>query len=163
MFGPGLALRGKEGPESMHKAVDNMKEESKHCFQFFIAQLLCFHISSFLLMWLFYQTTTAIVINIVLLVFLVVFVRNGIEIFNDLYIDDKEAVTGKYNNFDYDQMGDLDGASPQKYSESYWQNRRANRGSDDIVGRNSIEKGRPLNGGFGEQPGGTNVRNAGEG
>ena len=46
-------------------------------------------------MWLFYQTTTAIVINIVLLVFLIVFVRNGIEIFNDLYIDDKEAVTGK--------------------------------------------------------------------
>lgn len=32
MFGPGLALRGKDGPESMHKAVDNMKEESKHCF-----------------------------------------------------------------------------------------------------------------------------------
>jgi len=28
MFGPGLALRGGDGANSMHKAVDNMKQES---------------------------------------------------------------------------------------------------------------------------------------
>lgn len=28
MFGPGLALRGADGANSMHKAVENMKSES---------------------------------------------------------------------------------------------------------------------------------------
>lgn len=32
MLGPGLALRGSEGPVSMHKAVDTMKEESTKVF-----------------------------------------------------------------------------------------------------------------------------------
>ena len=36
MLGPGLALRGGDGASSMHKAVDNMKQESKTCFTFFI-------------------------------------------------------------------------------------------------------------------------------
>ena len=36
MLGPGLALRGGDGANSMHKAVDNMKQESKTCFTFFI-------------------------------------------------------------------------------------------------------------------------------
>lgn len=36
MLGPGLALRGSEGATSMHKAVDTMKDESTHCFYFFI-------------------------------------------------------------------------------------------------------------------------------
>ena len=37
MLGPGLALRGGEGAESMNKAVDSMKLESRQCFIFFIA------------------------------------------------------------------------------------------------------------------------------
>lgn len=36
MFGPGLALRGADGANSMHKAVDNMRDESNKCFIFFI-------------------------------------------------------------------------------------------------------------------------------
>ena len=36
MLGPGLALRGPEGPNSVHLAVDTMKEESVLCFYFFI-------------------------------------------------------------------------------------------------------------------------------
>jgi hypothetical protein len=81
MFGPGLALRGGEGAVSMHKAVDNMKAESNQCFYFFILQLLFFHISSFLLMWLYYPPKVAIIINIILGVFLVIFIRNGWEIY----------------------------------------------------------------------------------
>ena len=141
MFGPGLALRGKDGPESVHKAVDNMKNESKICFKFFIAQLLCFHCSSFLLMWLFYTTMTAIVTNIVLMIFLVAFVKTGYEIFEELYIEDEEAVTGKYKNFDFQNINDLDG-SPMKQSESYWEQKRRNRGSDDIIPRNSVGRER---------------------
>lgn len=80
MLGPGLALRGSEGALSMHKAVDTMKDESTNCFYFFMLQLLFFHISSFLLMWMIYSASIAIVVNVVLLIFLVVFIINGFDI-----------------------------------------------------------------------------------
>ena len=65
----------------MHKAVENMKMESTPCFMFFILQMLFFHISSFLLMWLFYPVKVALIINVILAVFLLIFVKNGWEIF----------------------------------------------------------------------------------
>ena len=88
MFGPGLALRGGDGAASMHKAVENMKSESRHCFNFFILQLLFFHVSSFLLMWLYYPVKVALIINIILGTFLVLFVKNGTEIYDSLYVPD---------------------------------------------------------------------------
>ena len=94
MLGPGLALRGPEGPSSVHKAVNTMKNESFMCFSFFMAQLLFFHLSSFLLMWVLYSSRVAIVVNIVLLVFLLIFVVNGCEIYNKLHVSDAEAVSG---------------------------------------------------------------------
>ena len=36
MLGPGLALRGSDGANSMHKAVESMKTESTNCFTFFM-------------------------------------------------------------------------------------------------------------------------------
>ena len=94
MFGPGLALRGPDGALSMHKAVDNMKKESASCFFFFILQLLFFHLSSFLLMWLYYSAKVAIIINCILLIFLIVFIKNGYDIYDKLYVTDEDAVTG---------------------------------------------------------------------
>ena len=96
MYGPGLALRGAEGASSVHKAVDVMKYESVNCFNFFIFQLLLFHISSFLLMWVLYSTRVAAFVNIVLLIFLVVFVVNGYDIYSKLYISESEAISGKF-------------------------------------------------------------------
>ena len=96
MLGPGLALRGKEGPESMHKAVESMKDESTNCFYFFISQLFFFHISSFLLMWVLYTSYVALVVNMVLLVFLIIFIINGIDIFNKLHLSEDEIVSGKF-------------------------------------------------------------------
>lgn len=96
MLGPGLALRGSEGALSMHKAVDTMKDESTNCFYFFMLQLLFFHISSFLLMWMIYSAPIAIVVNIVLLIFLVVFVVNGLDIVQKLHINEDDAVSGKF-------------------------------------------------------------------
>ncbi len=109
MFGPGLALRGGDGANSMHKAVDNMKKESTKCFTFFILQLLFFHVSSFLLMWLYYPVKVAIFINLILLAFLFVFVKNGLEIYDKLHVKDDEAVTGQFKDFgQYENMYDLD-------------------------------------------------------
>ena len=109
MLGPGLALRGGEGANSMHKAVEHMKNESKQCFMFFMAQLLFFHLSSFLLMWVMYSRQTAIIINFILLLFLLLFIKNGREIYNSLAVSDNEAVTGKFSNFNnYEGLEDLD-------------------------------------------------------
>ena len=77
MLGPGLALRGPQGPQSVHKAVDVMKNESITCFAFFMCQLLFFHLSSFSLMWMLYPARVAFIVNIVLLLFLLLFVVNG--------------------------------------------------------------------------------------
>jgi len=59
-----------------------------------MAQLLFFHLSSFLLMWMLYSSRVAIVVNVVLLVFLLIFIVNGFEIYNKLHISDSEAVSG---------------------------------------------------------------------
>ena len=109
MLGPGLALRGGEGAVSMHKAVDNMAKEAKTCFIFFLAQLLFFHVSSFLLMWVLYHKTVAIITNILLGAFMMLFIHNGVEIYNKLVISETEAVSGKFTTFDhYESMGALD-------------------------------------------------------
>ena len=78
----------------MHKAVENMKKESTQCFMFFILQLLFFHISSFLLMWLYYPVKVAILINIILGAFLIVFVKNGLDIYSKLHVSDTDAISG---------------------------------------------------------------------
>jgi hypothetical protein len=109
MLGPGLALRGSEGALSMHKAVETMKDYSSDCFYYFMFQLLFFHISSFLLMWVLYTRLVALVVNMVLLVFLVVFVLNGMDIVSQLHVNEEEAVSGKFQDFNkYQTMNDLD-------------------------------------------------------
>lgn len=63
--------------------------------------------SSFLLMWIYYRFLVALVINIILGLFLFVFVRNGYDIMKDLYVDDAQAVSGKFKSFK-DTFMDLD-------------------------------------------------------
>jgi hypothetical protein len=115
MFGPGLALRGPEGPASMHKAIEVLQKESKVCFVFFMLSLLAFHISSFLLVWIYYPGLIAFVVNVVLLAFLIVFVTSGLDIFKKLYVPDNTAVTGQFVDFStYDRMPDLEKISRQQ-------------------------------------------------
>jgi len=93
----------------MHKAVENMKRESHQCFIFFGLQLLFFHMSSFLLMWTMYTKPVAIIINIILGIFLVLFVVNGKDIYDKLAVSEEEAVSGKFTNFaQYEDMEELD-------------------------------------------------------
>ena len=93
----------------MHKAVDTMASEAKNCFMFFLAQLLFFHLSSFLLMWVLYSKTVALITNVILGGFMILFIRNGVDIYNQLMISDEEAASGKFSKFDhFESMGDLD-------------------------------------------------------
>ena len=47
-------------------------------------------------MWTLYSRTVAIFINCILLVFLLVFIKNGQEIYENLHVKDEDAVTGKF-------------------------------------------------------------------
>ena len=47
-------------------------------------------------MWVLYSSEVAIFINIILGIFLAVFVKNGYEIYDKLHVRDDEAVTGQF-------------------------------------------------------------------
>ena len=48
-------------------------------------------------------------INVILMIFLIMFIRNGTEIYNSLAVGDNEAVTGKFTNFtNYEVLEELD-------------------------------------------------------
>jgi len=120
MFGQGRALRG-EGIQAVTEAIDNLQSNSFRAFKYFILQLLCFHLSSFLLMWCYYHFIVAIIINAVLGTFLVMFVMNGKEILERLWVSEGEAVVGKFNLFGESQevvQGDLD--RRRKQNQEYY-------------------------------------------
>ncbi len=99
----------------MHKAIEVLQKESKTTFAFFMLSLFCFHISSFLLVWIYYPGFIAVVVNMVLLVFLFMFVTNGYDILKKLYVPDVVAVTGQFSDFSaYEKMPDLEKMSRQQ-------------------------------------------------
>lgn len=100
--------------EAIDTAIENLQEKSYQCFKYFMLELLCFHISSFLLMWIYYRFFVALVINIILGAFLIMFIKNGYEIYTELYIDEKDAVSGKFKTFK-DNLVDLDSRKANKY------------------------------------------------
>lgn len=60
-------------------------------------------------MWVLYSKSVAAFVNIVLLIFLIVFVVNGYDIYKKLHISDDEAISGKFQDFSqYQRMNDLD-------------------------------------------------------
>lgn len=56
---------------------------------------MSFHFSSFLLMWICYDFIIAFVVSIVLGIFFFVFMQNGFELYNQLYIADEDATSNK--------------------------------------------------------------------
>ena len=44
-----------------------MKNKSHTCFWFFVCELISFHISSCMLMWILYNATVAMIVNLVLI------------------------------------------------------------------------------------------------
>jgi hypothetical protein len=66
-------------------------------------------------MWLYYPFKVALVINIILMTFLVLFIKNGSEIYSSLYVQDDQAVTGQFRDFaQYEEMYDLDSKAAPK-------------------------------------------------
>jgi uncharacterized membrane protein len=96
IFGSQRALMGGAGAlSSMDKAIDIVKARSMQCFWFFIIQLVSFHFSSFLLLFVCYDLMQAVVVGIVLIAFFIIFMQNGLELYSLLHLSDEEATTNK--------------------------------------------------------------------
>lgn len=83
---------GEQAFKSMDTAVETLKQKSFQSFYLFIAQLCCFFLSAFLLMWVLYTPIVALTANIVLGICLFFFVTNGAELIDLLYINDEDAI-----------------------------------------------------------------------
>ena len=94
MLGPGLALRGTQGHESINKAVDTMRDEFNQTLKYFLITLLTFQVSVFFKMFLVYRISIALSINAILVVFLIYFIKKGLYIFDILHVEDHNAMTG---------------------------------------------------------------------
>ena len=96
MFGPGKALRA-ANIKGIDETIEHMKNKSFLAFWFFVSELVFFHISSFMLMWIKYTPTVALVVNIVLFIFLLQFLSEGQDIMRKLFVKENDAVSGKLN------------------------------------------------------------------
>ncbi len=69
-------------------------------------------------MWLYYPVKVAFFINLILLAFLVVFIKNGYEIYDKLHVKDDEAISGQFKDFaQYENMYDLDSNGQRKAAD----------------------------------------------
>jgi hypothetical protein len=131
MFGPGRALRG-EGLESYDIAIEHLQSKSFACFRYFMLELFFFHVSSFLLMWIYYRFIVALVINVILGAFLLLFVRNGIDIVSQLHVEEGSAVSGKFATLE-GNVGDLDGRRRyQRFEDEPGVAQRSGQGSRNL-------------------------------
>ena len=86
-----------EAYDSMDKAIEMLKGKSYQCFYFFTTQLVCFHLSSFMLMWILYPPLVALFINAILAYFLYLFMTNGLDVFRQLFVDESDATSNDLN------------------------------------------------------------------
>ena len=94
IFGQERALMGDgDANDSMDRAIEMLKNKSYQCFYLFTTQLVCFHLSSFMLMWILYPPLVALFINAILAYFLYLFITNGLDVFRQLFVDEKEATS----------------------------------------------------------------------
>ena len=73
---------GNQALTSMDIAVDMLKRKAYHTFYFFMAQLIFFFLSAFMVLWGAYPFVVALTGNIVLGLSLIFFITNGVELFN---------------------------------------------------------------------------------
>ena len=79
MLGPGKALRA-SSIKGIEETIQHMKDKSIFAFWCFVGELVFFHISSFMLMWILYTPFVSLVVNLVLFAFLLQFLSEGQDI-----------------------------------------------------------------------------------
>ena len=95
---------GGQALKSMDIAVDMLKRKAYHTFYFFLAQMVFFFASAFMVLWGAYPFIVALSGNIVLGICLFFFINNGFELVGQLYVAEEEAVSNKFGEQDDDIM-----------------------------------------------------------
>ena len=115
-LGPGKALRAQSIAE-IEETIEHMKNKSHTCFWFFVCELISFHVSSCMLMWILYSETVAMVVNLVLIAALLQFVFEGLYIIKRLHVEEDEAVKSRIDMLRPDaDLHRLDGISSGQHS-----------------------------------------------
>ena len=80
----------------MDIAVEMLKRKAYHTFYFFLAQMVFFFASAFMVLWGAYPIIVALSGSIVLGICLFFFIQNGFELVGQLYVAEDEAVSNKF-------------------------------------------------------------------
>ena len=70
-------------------------------------------------MWIYYPFIVALIVNIILGVFLAIFIRNGYEIITELHVDEASAVQGIFETLKAENFRDIDRGIIRKSKEKY--------------------------------------------
>lgn len=109
VWAPSLALRGKDGSASLHKAVDCLKDYQVLVFLYFMSGWVLVFITSILQVWIYYQQRVAIIVTGLLLLFIVAIVWYSIRITQQLMLHDTQVCAGKIEHLmPYEFIGDID-------------------------------------------------------
>ena len=95
VFGPGKFLRGKGGVKAAEDAVKVLEEKSEVTIAYFMVGLICIVFSSALKAYIQYSFINATFVACGLAAMTVLLITTGRRIFKNLYVDKREAISGK--------------------------------------------------------------------
>ena len=143
IFGTQRALMGHQALTSMDIAVDMLKRKAYHTFYFFLAQLIFFFLSAFMVLWGAYPPIVALSGNLVLGLCLYFFATNGFELVGELYVSEDDAVSNKFVEEGQDQGDGMDMFRKQVDVDRKSQDGRSYMGYSDNASQEEIKQDRP--------------------
>lgn len=109
VWGPSLALRGKQGAADLHKAVDCLRDYQASVIIYFLSGWVIFFISQILQIWIYSKRRVAVVVTFPMSLFVFAVIWYSFDITRRLRIRDSQVVPGKIDAFEpYEFIGDID-------------------------------------------------------
>eukprot|EP01071_Lankesteria_metandrocarpae_P007620 Lankesteria_metandrocarpae@DN4732_c0_g1_i1.p1 len=109
IWGPGLALRGPNGSDSMHTAIENLRREQKFVFSFFLFGMTGFFLGNIVQVWCFFEPWVAKPATVVLTLSLAIFIYFTAYLIRHLKLPEEAEIRGRINALrPYETIGDLD-------------------------------------------------------
>lgn len=109
VWAPSLALRGKHGTISLHKAVDCLRDYQLLVFSYFIGGWVIIFMTSTLQVWIYFRWKVAVAVTVPMTCFILAIIWYTVRICLDLHVPDDQIVHGKIDHFSpYEVVDDLD-------------------------------------------------------
>lgn len=109
VWGPSLALRGKNGTQDLHRAVDCLRDYQDIIFFYFLLGWVLFFLSSIIQVWIYFKSKVALVVSFPLSCFIIAIVMYIIILTRSLRVHEDSVVLGKIDALEaYEHIGDLD-------------------------------------------------------